>query len=109
MKTGVTLLLLLGWCWSGVGADPARESQEEQIREALFGHQFEHNDSYQQKRAKVFFLSVGEKDADPSDQLVKRFADHTPPVRKISASTVDSQGRVVDKRTGSSGSSSRLR
>ena len=103
MRTTLTLLLLTGLGLSVIGADLARTAQEDEIREVVFRHQFDHNDSYQQKRAKVYFLSVSGKGADPSDLLLKTFADYRPPVRKVSACTVDSRGRVVDKQTGELG------
>src|ERR1700676_2637782 len=76
----------------------ARLHEEDDIREAIFRYQFEHNASGQQKRAAVYCLSIGEN-ADPSDEFIKRFANHNPPVRKISGCTVGPFDGVVDKLT----------
>ncbi len=39
---------------------------------------------------KVYFLSV-ENDKDPSDKLLKRFAGHKPPIKRVSQSYIDSK------------------
>ena len=75
----------------------ARLHEEDDIREAVFRYQFEHNASGQQKRAGVYCLSIGEN-TDPSDEFIKRFAESKPPVRKISECNVGLDG-VVDKST----------
>ena len=62
----------------------ARLTQENDIREAVFRYQFNHNSSIQGKSAAVYCLSVGEKNADPPDDLIRRFAAFKPPVRKAS-------------------------
>jgi hypothetical protein len=87
----------------GFAADKARQSQVDDIREAVFRYQFGHNGSSQQQSAKVYFLSVGEKYRDPSDAFMKRFAEHKPPVRKASASQQLRGRGIVDKRTGELG------
>jgi hypothetical protein len=78
-----------------------RLSQEDDIREAVFRYQFEHNASGQQKSARAYYLAilVGNKDSDPPEQFIKRFAHHKPPVRKASACHWDSI-KVVENRTG---------
>jgi hypothetical protein len=52
----------------------------------------------------VYFLEIGENanDSDPSDKFIKRFADHLPPVRKVSACVVVMYGHkvVLEKKTG---------
>lgn len=53
------------------------------IREAVFRYQFEHNASGQQELAKSYFLSV-EDGKDPEDEFMKRFTDHLPSVKKFS-------------------------
>jgi hypothetical protein len=64
----------------------------------VFRHLFEHNASGQQKKAGVYCLSLRE-DADPSDEFMKRFAGHNPPVRKLSECSIGPFDGVVDKRT----------
>ena len=75
-----------------------RSAEEGDVREAVFRYQFEHNSSGQQKKAAVYCLSVGEN-TDPSDDFIRRFANHKPPVRKISQCDVGPFDGVVDKLT----------
>ena len=89
MRNIASLFLFLAFASVSVGAEPARQRQEDDIREAVFRWQFDHNVSGQQKTAKVYFLSVGEKYGDPSDEFIKRFANNKPPVRKRSECTAD--------------------
>jgi hypothetical protein len=87
MARFVFLLLLLGFTSFSPAADANRLNQEDDIREAVFRHQFDHNASGQQKSAHAYCLAVlvNGKDADPSDQFMQRFSHHKPPVRKASA------------------------
>jgi hypothetical protein len=103
MKNIASLFLLFVFASAGVAADKARQSQEDDIREAVFRWQFDHNVSGQQKKAKVYFLAVGEKYGDPSDEFIKRFADNKPPVRKRSECSADAGKGVLDKKTGEQG------
>lgn len=80
----------------------ARAKAEDDIREATFRYQFLHNASGLQQKADVYFLSLGGKDRDPSDEFMKRFADHKPPVKKVSQSAGRMEG-VRDKATGGRG------
>ncbi len=51
----LALAVGLGGCKSATGKpSPARESQEDDIREAVFRWQFAHNASSQQQSAKVY-------------------------------------------------------
>ncbi|MBV10320.1 MAG: hypothetical protein CMN21_14010, partial [Rubinisphaera sp.] len=102
MKTVTSFLLLLIFASVGLSADDARKNQEDDVREAVFRWQFEHNASGQQKKAKAYYLQIGEK-GDPSDAFMKRFAEHKSPVRKVSACTADSGKGVLDKKTGERG------
>ncbi|HYN15530.1 MAG TPA: hypothetical protein VES66_07060, partial [Terriglobales bacterium] len=101
MTSIVHLFLLFTLASVSLAADTAHLRQEEDIREAVFRYQFDHNASAQQKNANAYCLSVGEKDGDPSDRFMKRFAGHRPPVRKASACIASD--RVVDKRTAKPG------
>jgi hypothetical protein len=94
-------LLLLTIASASLAVDTDHTSQEDDIREAVFRHQFDHNASGQKKSAHAYCLSVlmGNKDSDPSDQFIKRFAHHKPPIRKASACHWDSI-EVVENRTG---------
>jgi len=103
MKIIAYLFLLLTLISLGVAADKVRETQDDDVYEAVFRWQFDHNASAQQKNAKVYFLGVGEKANDPSDAFMKRFTDHKPPVRKASASHYVRGKGIVDKKTGDKG------
>lgn len=80
--------------------DQEREAQTDDIREAVFRWQFEHNASGLKKKAGAYFLQIGEKRGDPTDKFLKRFADHKPPVRKASGCHGDP---VRDKTTSEQG------
>lgn len=95
------ILLLLLFSLASLASDSDRTGQEDDIREAVFRHQFEYNASGQQKTAHAYCLAilVNDKDSDPSEQLIKRFAHHKPPVRKWSACRWTAI-QVVENRTG---------
>lgn len=103
MKCIAHLFLLFALTSLGVADNKARQGQDDDIREAVFRYQFDHTASGQQKTAKVYFLGVGEKATDPSDEFMKRFADHKPPVRKASASHFVRGKGLLDKKTGERG------
>jgi hypothetical protein len=98
MKAIVFLFLFLILALPALAGEAERESQIDDIREAVFRWQFDHNASGQQKKARIYFLEVGEKPGDPTDQFMNRFADHKPPVRKVSACTLNT-GEVRNKKT----------
>jgi len=98
----VAIIVLSSVCVSGflpVPTSPRRDrlADEQDIKEAVFRYQFDHNGSGQQKNAKVYFLSINQT-SDPGDDFMNRFKDNKPPVRKVSQATVSADG-VVDKRT----------
>jgi hypothetical protein len=103
MKTTAYFFLLFAFTSLGLAADKTRDSQTDDIREAVFRWQFDHNASGQQTNAQVYFLEVGEKGGDPTDEFMKRFADHKPSVRKVSASSASAGKGVLDKKTGEKG------
>jgi hypothetical protein len=103
MKTIAYLFLLFGFASVSVAADQARESQTDDIREAVFRWQFDHNASGQRTNSQVYFIEVGEKGGDPTEQFMKRFAKHKPPVRKVSACNASADKGVLDKKTGEKG------
>lgn len=108
MKPVIAFLLLFVSSWVGLSADDARKNQEDDIREAVFRWQFDHNASAQQGKAKVYFLEVGEREGDPSDEFMKRFAGNKPPVRRRSECSVSARGDS-DKKTGEKGLVFRVR
>jgi hypothetical protein len=103
VKIIACVFLLLTFTPFGHAAETTRQSQENDIYEAVFRWQFEHNASGQQTNAKVYFLGVGEKATDPSDAFMKRFVDHKPPVRKASASHYVRGKGILDTKTGEQG------
>ena len=56
---------------------------DDDVREAVFRHLFDHNASGQQKNAKVYCLQIEGK-LDPSPGLLRRFEGNQPPVKKAS-------------------------
>jgi len=86
MKTAVLLLGLVCAASLATADEAAKGRTEDDIREATFRYQFLHNASGLQQKAKVYYLAVGEKSGDPSDEFMKRFAGHQPPVKKKSQS-----------------------
>jgi hypothetical protein len=81
-----SLILLLTIACPCLATDNDRASQEDDVREAVFRFQFDHNASGQQKTARAYCLAIltGEKDSDPSSEFIKRFAHHKTRVRKAS-------------------------
>ncbi|HXJ90694.1 MAG TPA: hypothetical protein VMS18_28050 [Candidatus Binatia bacterium] len=102
-KTVVCVPLLLAFVMvpSSFAADTGRSKEEDNIREAVFRHQFQHNASGQKQQAHAYCLSIrlADKDADPTDEFMKRFSGHMPPVRKASQCRW-SKGEVVENHTG---------
>jgi hypothetical protein len=104
MKTFLALLLVL--VFSACVAESAKKAAEElDIREATYRYQFGKNASGQQQSAKSYYLSLdaGDKRKDPDDGFIKRFADNTPPVKKVSECDASANKGVVDKKTGERG------
>jgi hypothetical protein len=102
MKAITSFLLLFAFASLTLAGCDARKNQEDEIREAVFRWQFEHNASGQQQKAEAYYLEIGEE-GNPSDEFMKRFAKHTPPVRKVSDCTFDGVTVVRDKKTGERG------
>lgn len=104
MKSGVgSVLCVLAVLWVTAGCaaspapaennstSPARAAAEEDIAEAVFRYQFDHNASAIQKRAETYCLSLpGEK--MPSAEFLRRFEGNRPPV-----ATADQCGRQSGK------------
>ena len=103
VKTITQLFLLLALASLGFAADKARQGQEDDIREAVFRYQIDPSGTGQQKATTVFFLGLNVKDGDPSDEFMKRFANHKPPVRKATASHYVPGKGILDLKTGEQG------
>src|SRR5215510_15207871 len=76
---------------------PLTRVEMDDIREAVFRHQFYHNASGQQQRAKAYFLSI-ETGEDPDDAFIERFKDNEPPVKK--ESQLKNEPGMFEKETG---------
>jgi hypothetical protein len=61
-------------------------ADDDDVREAVFRHLFDHNASGQQQAAKVFCLQIEGKQ-DPSTELLRRFEGNEPRVKKVSLCT----------------------
>jgi hypothetical protein len=103
MKTIFHFFLLVALGSLGWAADRVRDNQVDDIREATFRWQFNHNASGQQTNAQIYYLEIGQKGGDPSDEFMKRFADHKPPIRKVSQCSADIRKGVRDRKTGEHG------
>src|SRR5882757_6179744 len=102
MKSILHLFLLFAFASVGLADDKVREGQTDDIREAVFRWQIDRDGSEQQTNAPVYFLQIGKKRGDPTDEFMKRFAKHKPPVRKVSACSSSGKG-VYEKKTGERG------
>lgn len=100
---GFALLVYFEQYYRDLARIPDRDKQEDDIREAVFRSQIAHEDSeLGQSKPIVYFLSLWGPDSDgkdPSDDFMKRFAGHTPPVKKYSKSTIDDSQYVIDDET----------
>ena len=90
-KYQVTILVSFGLLCAMIGAWGAiwfldnqtitdRTVAESHISELVLRHQFEHNASGMQTRARAYCIEIS--DEDPSDKFLDRFKDHQPPVKK---------------------------
>lgn len=82
-----------------VAPPPRLETDDDDIREAVFRHLFEHNVSGLQGAARAFCLQI-EGEADPSPELLRRFEGNEPRVKKASLCSTGHGprgGRVQDE------------
>ena len=100
MKSTISPLLILAVSPLGFAADRPRLAEEEDIREAVFRHQLEF---HARDKNKIYFLGVGEKAVDASPELMKRFANQRPAVKKASDSQYIQGKGIIDKKTGERG------
>ena len=99
-KLSVILLpLLLAASATLSAGDGDKVREEDDIREAVLLYQFDHNASGLQNHADAYciFVTIGEKRVDPSNEFLKRFAHHKPPVRKGSACHWSKDVEVLDR------------
>ena len=104
MRTRFFLVPVLLGCWSvSACARADGPAAENDIREAAFRYQFAHNISSLQNHAAFYFLEIGPKFTDPSEEFLKRFKDFKPVVKKASESRCDENSQIIDKTTGKLG------
>jgi len=97
--------MMLSVAASALAADEvAKQKAEDDIQEAVFRYMFMHHKaSAERLGVKAYYLSLGENEADPSDEFMKRFADNKPPVKKQSEAQADAATGVKDRSTGERG------
>lgn len=105
-----TVLLALAGCsplhtgqWDvrPAAGPPFDAKTEEDICEAVFRCILDDDGSTLVKEAKVYFLEI--RGADPTPQLLSRFADRRPPVKPVSAAAPERKNGVTDRATGERG------
>ena len=80
------VIIAIGCIASVAGSTKTRAAEEDNIREAVYRYQFQHNASALKQNAKAYFLGIekGKGVADPSDAFMKRFAgDSLCPFRAV--------------------------
>jgi hypothetical protein len=103
VKTILYVFLLLACPSIGLAANKSRESQSDDIYEIVFRYQAEFRGTRPGDTNLVYFLSVGDKRGDPSNELMRRFAGCKPDVRKFSASHLPEDHTPRDRKTGERG------
>jgi hypothetical protein len=101
VKHGAFILMLVLFCNCSTSLTALRRDKQavsmatqreiDDVREAVFRYQFEHNGSSLQQRAAAYYLEIETSDrkrTDASDDFMKRFAANKPPVRKRSQARV---------------------
>src|SRR6266508_2898683 len=75
----------------------SKTEEEDDIREAVFRHQFGHNASGIRQKAKTYYLALGSliNKRDPSSQFMQRFKGHKPSVEGASLAE-QRYGRIRD-------------
>ena len=83
-----------------------RSGAEIDVQEAVFRYQFIHNYSGKKADWPVYFLSLADR-MDPSNGLLARFSNNSPPVKVVSKSIIsqkpEDKAAVVDVETGKHG------
>lgn len=88
----IVSLLILAAC-SPTGVHEAAKDPALDVQEAVFRHQFEHNASSQKQSADFYCLALRDKQ-DPPEELMRRFASHSPRVFPASQCTTDAHSGV---------------
>lgn len=103
----LSIVFLMDSCKENPVSSPV--SEETDMQEVVFRHQFASNGSgFADTTAKFFFLAIVVVDsnhhvkssADPSDEFMTRFSSNKPPVKKYTQATIQPSGGVYDKDSG---------
>ncbi len=96
--------LMLAQIFTQTAGSVAKTAAEDDIREAVFRYQFDHDAPQQKPITKVHFISVESKQ-DPDNKFLRRFAGNEPVVKQASQSRFSDNGvdSVIDKTTGEAG------
>lgn len=78
-------------------APVALTTKEADIYEALLRYQFARNASAAQQSAGSYFIEI--QKADPGEALLRRFAGHTPPVKRASEARHARNSAIYDRQT----------
>jgi hypothetical protein len=98
----VLAALVLVSCATQPPVNEIGKAGRDDLLEALFRYQFEHNASEAQQGVEYYFLSLDDAQ-DPPPELIARFRAHVPKVRPLSQATVSATGRVTDRASGGLG------
>jgi hypothetical protein len=96
--------LILALIFAQADSQYSKVDAEDDIREAVFRYQFDHDAIQQKPHTKVYFISF-ENRKDPDDKFLKRFAGNIPNVKKESQAVASNNGTggVIDKESGGLG------
>jgi hypothetical protein len=99
-------VLALAWAVSSMsgclGVDDSRASADFEVQQAIFQYQLAKHCSGTRSGLGACFLQLPDK-ADPTKELLAKFAKHVPPVKPVSAAKVSSRDAVRDPDTGKPG------
>lgn len=115
MKPIAIILMVFTAVFVGFSAPAPRQVQNDDIREVVFRYQLEHRSFAQREKPPIYFFAVADKEVlderhglipgdglnDPTDDLMRRFKSHKPPIKK---NTV-----LQNRRSGDSNPGVRLR
>jgi hypothetical protein len=96
----VAVILLSGAGCQRAPVNPA--DKDDDIREVVYKYMFEQYLPELQSDVNIYFLALDSR-TDPRSELLERFKSHTPPVKKVSASSRLGTGGIRDRSTGQKG------
>jgi len=104
LRVAFTLLIALATIggWGCQKATETPEDRDDDVRVAVYNYMFDKYMPELQADVEIYYLAVGSR-SDPRSDLIVRFKDHVPPVKKVSASSRLGTGGVHDRSTGQKG------